>query len=105
MTRREPRPGRDSRQWDAVSLRDTQLGSALEHGLRLAWRNPVPVLLLTAATGWLLHNMSKADRRRSPAEDIPVLNTGQARIYDPDVSPRHPVYDTLESRREMSARI
>jgi hypothetical protein len=49
--------------------------------------------------------MSKADRRRSPAEDIPVLNTGQARIYDPDVSPRHPVYDTLESRREISARI
>ena len=37
--------------------------------------------------------------------DIPVLNTGHARIYDPDASPLHPTQDSLESRREMSARI
>jgi hypothetical protein len=39
------------------------------------------------------------------AEDIPVLNTGQTRIYDPDASPLHPTQDLLESRREMSARV
>jgi hypothetical protein len=39
------------------------------------------------------------------AEAIPVLNTGQARVYDPDASPRHPMLDTLDSRREMSARV
>jgi hypothetical protein len=37
-------------------------------------------------------------------ESIPILNIGQARIYDPDTSPRHPTQDLLETRRETSAR-
>jgi hypothetical protein len=44
-------------------------------------------------------------RRMGKAEETSVLNTGHARVYDPDASSRHPTQDLLESRREMSARI
>jgi hypothetical protein len=86
-------------------------GSMLGLALAAARRNPLPVLLIAAGTGWLLHGMSKVKGRRhayrgaAEAEDIPVLNTGNARVYDPDVSSRHPMHDSLESRREMSARV
>jgi hypothetical protein len=37
-------------------------------------------------------------------ESVPVLVTGQDRVYDPDSSPRHPTQDLVETRRDMSAR-
>ena len=80
------------------------VASFLEQGFELARRNPVPVVLLAAGAGWLLHALSRRGTEAS-VDDIPVLNTGQARVYDPDQSPRHPTHDTLESRREMSARM
>jgi hypothetical protein len=68
-------------------------------------RNPVPVLLIAVAAGWFVRRISHGRPRRYPGNDIPVLNMGNARIYDPDVSPGRPMHDSLESRREMSARI
>ena len=79
--------------------------SVLARALDMARRNPIPVLLIAAGTGWLMHSMTRSRAEEHPAEDIPVLNTGHSRLYDPDVSPRHPMHDTLESRREMSARM
>jgi hypothetical protein len=94
------------------SLRKTQLGSVVEAALDVVKRNPVPVILVAAGVGWLAHRLNKEARgyasyRRIDDEpvDIPVLNTGNARVYDPDVSPRHPTQDALESRREASARV
>lgn len=92
--------------------RENTFGSALDAALRLAKQNPVQALLIGAAAGWLIRRAmhqrtpaSRWQRRMRRAESIPILNTGQARIYDPDASPRHPMLDTLDSRREMSARI
>jgi hypothetical protein len=93
-------------------LGNRPFGSAIETALTLARRNPIQTALIAAAAGWLLHRVAderargyRRHRRMRRAEAIPVLNTGQARIYDPDASPRHPMQDTLASRREMSARI
>ncbi len=59
----------------------------------------------------LLYTLSRRSRDRNDRrvalieeESIPILNIGQARIYDPDTSPRHPTQDLLETRRETSAR-
>ena len=90
--------------------RSSRDGSVLDRALAAARRNPVAAVLTAAGAGWLIHRMSRgraraysAHRIESAAEDIPILNTGHARIYDPDASPRHPMQDSLESRREMSA--
>jgi hypothetical protein len=92
------------------SLRAGQFG-AVGNALRAVMRNPIAAALMAAGAGWLIYGMRKSSapkswrRRTSGAREIPVLNTGHARIYDPDASPLHPTWDSLESRREMSARV
>jgi Protein of unknown function (DUF3618) len=97
------------------SVRATEFGSVIDHALTIVRRNPVPVILIAAGVGWLLHRMNqersvgRAGRGvvrmpRVEEESIPVLNTGNARLYDPDASPLHPTQDVLESRHELSAR-
>jgi hypothetical protein len=96
------------------SVRTTEFGAVFDHALDVVRRNPVPVLLIAAGVGWLLH---RAGQERRPAlsrsaahaatveeESIPVLNTGNARVYDPDTSSLHPTQDALETRRELGAR-
>jgi hypothetical protein len=83
-------------------------GALMEHTLALVRRYPVSALATAGAAAWVLYALSRRSRDRRvellEEESIPVLNTGQARIYDPDTSPRHPTQDLLETRREMSAR-
>lgn len=96
------------------SVRTTEFGSVIDHALTIVRRNPVPVLLVAAGIGWLLHRANQ-ERRYRPTrravyaaaveeESIPVLNTGNARVYDPDTSSLHPTQDALETRRELNAR-
>ena len=90
-----------------------RFGSMYDRALALVRRNPGPVILLAAGAGWLMYRLGKdADRRRlTPPQraldeqegDIPVMNDGAVHAYDPDASPRRPLHDTLESRRELSA--
>lgn len=95
------------------SVRGTQFGSVVDTALSIIRRNPVPVLLVAAGVGWLLHRASQENRNRPSGrnavaildkESIPVLNTGNARVYDPDTSPLHPTQDALQTRREINAR-
>jgi hypothetical protein len=86
-------------------------GAAMDHALGVVRRNPLAALAVALAAGWALYTLGGRSRRRAEEhaealeeESIPVLNTGHARIYDPDVSPRHPTQDLLETRREMNAR-
>ena len=93
-------------------FRDRRLGAAIGTALTTARRRPLATMLIAVGAGWLIQRMrnrlwlaASRERFEGEAGDIPVLNTGQARIYDPDASPRHPTQDSLESRREMNARI
>jgi len=69
------------------------ISGAYDGALDAVRRNPVPVLLIAAGVGWLMHRMSQdANRRRTQAsaERVPVLNDGAARAYDPDLPTRQP---------------
>jgi hypothetical protein len=95
-----------------ISLRKSWVGSSVQSAARTAAQNPIASMLLAAGAVCLVygfrHRMARDlswHRRMGEAEEIAILNTGHARIYDPDASPRHPTQDVLESRREMSARI
>lgn len=69
------------------------ISGAYDGALDAVRRNPVPVMLIAAGVGWLMHRMSQdATRRRTQAsaERVPVLNDGAARIYDPDLPTRQP---------------
>ena len=86
-------------------------GALMEQTLALVRRYPVWALATAGAAACVLYTLSQRSRDRNDRrvelleeESIPVLNTGQARIYDPDTSPRHPTQDLLETRRETSAR-
>ncbi|HEY8565891.1 MAG TPA: DUF3618 domain-containing protein [Beijerinckiaceae bacterium] len=99
-----------------ASRRTNSLNAVYDHALNVVRRNPVPVALVAVGIGLLLHRMAQSERSVASrrvrvaseppvvADDVPVLNTGAARVYDPDVSPRHPTQDSLESRRSLSAR-
>lgn len=83
----------------------------LDAAIGVARRYPLGIILLAAGLGWLAWRIRQEARpgrmrpdRVPAADEIPVLNTGQARIYDPDVSPRHPTHDLMETQREISAR-
>ena len=93
------------------SLVDEMLGNArrapavsgaYDGALEAVRRNPVPVLLIAAGVGWLLHRMSQdATRRRTQAsaERVPVLNDGVARVYDPDLPTRQPKPSLMDETR------
>jgi hypothetical protein len=68
---------------------------AYDNALGAVRRNPVPVLIVAAGIGWLLHRIGRreaAARARLAADivDVPVINDGRARIYDPDLPTSHP---------------
>jgi hypothetical protein len=83
------------------------LGRLIVAGAR---RYPAPALIAAAGLGWLLYRVTKSApphvrrARMLEEESIPVLNIGQARIYDPDVSPQHPTEELGESARELGVR-
>ncbi|TDR93241.1 DUF3618 domain-containing protein [Enterovirga rhinocerotis] len=65
-------------------------------------RHPLPVMLAAAGIGFLIHRMGRSrERERTPGEEVavPALNTGHTRVYDPDVSSRHPLADGAETKR------
>jgi hypothetical protein len=85
------------------NARQTPLSGVYDGALAAVRRNPVPVLLIAAGVGWLLHRMSKdgattsENRRiRRLVDDLPVVKTGADRVYDPDLPTRHPVKDLAE---------
>jgi len=95
------------------SVRATEFGAVMDTALGILRRNPVPVLLVAAGVGWLLHRANQESRMKASnrqavtileEESIPVLNTGNARIYDPDASSLRPAQDSLQTRSEASAR-
>ena len=72
--------------------KSTPLGGAYDGVLTAIRTNPVPVLLITAGLGWLIHRMAgDAQRLQRAAEELPVLRNGADRTYDPDLPTGRPV--------------
>lgn len=81
-----------------------KLESGHDFVLGLLRRHPVPVMIAAAGVGFLIYRMNQGAVRRGrelPADvvDVPVLNDGHARAYDPDLSSRHPVTEVTGTRR------
>ncbi|GJE30041.1 hypothetical protein LDDCCGHA_0204 [Methylobacterium oxalidis] len=85
------------------SARRTPLNGVYEGALDAVRRNPVPVMLIAAGIGWLLFRMqddasrsARLRRARRSADRVPVLNTGAARVYDPDLPAGRPARELAE---------
>jgi len=93
------------------SAKSSRFGPMIDNAVEIVRRNPIPVILVAAGVGLLLHRMSQGGRGRAslrPTPDVDggvrVMNTGNVRVYDPDASSLHPGQDSLDSRRDLSAR-
>ena len=100
-----------------ASIVDEMLGTArqtpamaglYDGALAAVRRNPVPVMLIVAGVGWLVHRVARESERRrelaatmAGAESVPVLNTGTARVYDPDRPTAHPAADRVAESLRM----
>lgn len=74
--------------------------------LGLLKRYPVPLMVAAAGLGYAIYRINKREAERRTIHldtdgpiDVPALNTGHARLYDPDLPPRHPVADAGDVRR------
>lgn len=90
------------------NARKTPLSGAYDGVLTAIRANPVPVLLITAGVGWLIHRMTgdaqrQAERRRvqRAAEELPVLRNGADRTYDPDLPTGRPVVTSLRNETQL----
>lgn len=64
-------------------------------------RHPVPLMIAAAGIGFVIHRMNRrAAARLSTKEiDVPAMNTGHTRVYDPDMPTRHPLADGADPKR------
>jgi hypothetical protein len=91
-------------------MRKNRYASTYESALEVIRRNPVPVMLVAAGIGWLLH---RAGRERSssgavafrPYDDaeMPVVSRGQPRVYPADPVALDPLPDTFGTGRSIGA--
>ncbi len=91
------------------TVREAEFGSVFDTALDVVRRNPLPVLLIAAGASWLAWRMAQEVRRPRArfdsvptGEEIPVLSRGEARVNDPDLSPRPPTQDLAETPGEIS---
>ncbi|GJD47451.1 hypothetical protein OPKNFCMD_0159 [Methylobacterium crusticola] len=94
------------------TVRQSPLSGAYDGALAAVRRNPVPVMLIVAGVGWLVHRMAQeAERKRhiraavDGAEAVPVIKTGAARVYDPDRPTAHPAADRVAGAGDAGATI
>jgi hypothetical protein len=93
-------------------VRRSGYGSAVDRSMEAIRNNPVPVLLVVAGIGWLLHRASRQAGRPNGRvrvydaadEGVPVVRTRIDPVYDPDNPTPHPSADYLEPRRSVDAR-
>jgi hypothetical protein len=90
------------------TVRQSPASGLYDGALAAVRRNPVPVMLIVAGVGWLVHRVAREAQRRqhleatmNGAESVPVLNTGTARVYDPDRPTAHPAADRVADGMRM----
>ena len=82
---------------------DRVLSGLAAEALGLVRRNPGQVAAWALAFGFAV---ARARRRRVRLRqpDIPVMNTGHARLYDPDEKMRHTPHGGSDTRRDFPIR-
>lgn len=76
--------------------------------LGLIRKHPVPVMLAAAGLGYFVYRLNRQRAAEPMIADVdyvevPAINDGQARIYDPDLPTRHPIPDAIEGQRPFGA--
>jgi hypothetical protein len=99
------------------TMRANQLGSHFDYALDVIKRNPVPVMLVAAGVGWLLHRMSTQPVRPAVSarvaaydeDELPVVDVHRPHVYQPETTlpvreaATLPVNDSLQPRRTATA--
>ena len=82
---------------------DRVLSGLAAEALGFVRRNPGQVAAWALALGFAV---ARARRRRARHRqpDIPVMNTGHARLYDPDEKTRHTPHGGFDTRRDFPIR-
>jgi hypothetical protein len=89
--------------------RQTRYASMFDNTLEIIKRNPIPVMLIAAGVGWLIHRMtteegSQTERYvsiRPPEHSVaPSLGTGTARVYDTGTALHHSGEERLDPPRQ-----
>jgi hypothetical protein len=68
-----------------------------------ARRNPASVAAWALAVGLAVMRVRRSRARRRNF-DVPVINAGHARLYDPDARLRHTPHSAFDSRRDFATR-
>ena len=94
-------------------VRRSGYGVVVDRSLEAIRNNPVPVLLVVAGFGWLLHRAARQQTAgtgrvrvydTATGQDVPVVRTRIDPVYAPDNPSPHPNADFLEPRRSADAR-
>ena len=82
---------------------DRVLSGLAAEALGFVRRNPGQVAAWALALGFAV---ARARRRRAQRRDaeIPVMNTGHARLYDPDEKMHHTPHGRFDARRDFPTR-
>ncbi|MBV9077679.1 MAG: DUF3618 domain-containing protein [Methylobacteriaceae bacterium] len=84
-----------------------RLANGHDFVLALLRRHPVPLMIAAAGLGYAIYRMNRTGRSVGELEvepvSVPVMNTGRARVYDPDLPVIHPRSDVVEGRQALDA--
>ena len=93
-------------------MRRNRYASTYDAALEVIRRNPVPVMLVAAGIGWLLHRASRDQRQPvtrevgfRPYDDaaMPVVSRGPTRVYPAAPAALDPLPDTFGTGRDPVA--
>ena len=88
--------------------RQTRYASMFDNTLEIIKRNPIPVMLIAAGVGWLIHRMTTEEGSqtqryvsiRPPEHSVAPLGTGTSRVYDTGTVLHHSGEERLDPPRQ-----
>jgi hypothetical protein len=81
---------------------DRRSSGLVEDAVAFLRRNPASVAAAALAVGFAIARVTRNRPRGEP--DLPVMNTGHARLYDPDEKQRHTPHGGSDTRRDFPIR-
>jgi hypothetical protein len=87
-------------------MRRNRYASTYDAAIEVIRRNPVPVMLVAAGIGWLLHRATREQRvtrevafRPYDDAEMPVMSRGEPRVYPAPAPALDPLPDTFATGR------